>query len=215
MQLPSFKMGAINDILKPKSRNELRNSIEDFYNILFFSEEEFEYFLKLYNIIKINKAKNKTIEVFWHDLKKAREDIENKGYITYNVGIRSKIVEINKKIESWNFIYNELIRKILENSIIVNVNINNIRENILFGLRKLNYGDFILCNENTYKFIKNIDLNIKIVIQEDFEDNLILIGKKDVESFSAIQFFIFKNYYWLNEISDIKNSYYLLKIKNE
>jgi hypothetical protein len=131
----------INEVLKPKTKNDIENSICNLYDIKVDDSNEIEAVCNLHSMVNIKKAENspytcyffstfieikENIEISDENRQMLRSFIVPEDSSTADVDVSIKTIkttleqkkfEIKKKIKTWQLIYTEILKTIIKSSI--------------------------------------------------------------------------------------------------
>lgn len=203
----------IQDILKPKSNEELANHIKDLTGI-YPENDDLEYALKLLNIAIFQFVDDKIITYSYIKPTFVRTHLHSLyGSLTFNID--STIIKVNKKFISFKSIYEEIIDKIKKHSIKDNKHIlrkyDSINSkyvyacNIISKKSRIGSANFIIANKKILQEFKIRNLN---VIYDDNLNDVVIVGRKTNELTQlGIKIFFHKNCYKIF-LKDSKNLYF-------
>jgi hypothetical protein len=175
------------NILKPKSKAELYKDISLNYNV---PEKDVKYVLKIISMIPIVDIKTSNNSLCGNVYKFMYMDVLNPKYDNnthmQKVCITLKIdkILINKQIENWKKIYDEVIKTILKNAIKENFYTNKLHYicNAVSGLisirTRTGLATFVIANKKMSKEILKQNINSLIRIENNAVGDNIIIGRK-------------------------------------
>jgi len=208
----------IQDILKPKSNEELANHIKDLTGI-YPENDDLEYVLKLLNIAIFQFVDDKIVKYSYVKPLFVRTHLHSLyGSLTFNID--STIIKVNKKFISFKSIYEEIIDKIKKHSIKDNKHIlrkydsnNSIyayAANIIAKKSRIGFANFIIGNN---KKLENFKIpNIKVIYDNNINDTVIVSRKANTLSELGIKIFFHKNCYKIF-LKHSKNLYFCFNNK--
>lgn len=225
-------MNKIENILKPKSKDEIITILCDKYDIP-FNETEVDDLVNMYSIIRLISSDSPIRTLYYMGPTEVLNDFENDDVIKMmkiSLQIYSQKVSPNLIVGNWSEIYQQLINLILRKTdaspfpeMIIkkdNLQIHHKQEiisRIFFGSNLIaknvwmGPGNFVLINPELEKIFDTGHLNHLNVVKDKNLKNKIVIGRKNNENEPGIYLIKYKNKYIIKELgTDIYKNYVIL-----
>jgi hypothetical protein len=229
------KSSILSSILKPKTENEIVQALSKQYGTPFDSDDANIFIKKIFPIISIINSNSYFSQFVYFVYEEVK--ISNTVDVPFNWNIREiKIssnmlpIHIDKRIISWNKIYNELIEIILKNSLKRRKTIKFKSNNFSDIINKIylasfqtfkktrSPANFLLINPEL-KNILDVDtfkLNHIAIIEDQNLKGKIIIGRKIREEESGIHLFIYNGKFCIKNVNNnAKNNYICIKYEIE
>lgn len=196
-------MGLITDILVPKSKDEILDSLSEIYKVE-RSGEEIDALMNLHMTVNILKTDQPVGQIAYLDF---HETYDNEDLPTIGLSVFNKHVQISKYINSFNKVYEEIKEAINKyhmpfatKEIKVNYDDHKVLElsiglasNSIAAKGRRGPANFCMMNSKVLKKLKTVPM--QTLVDDKLKNNEIFVGRKGASDEPGLRLVLFEDRY--------------------